>query len=118
MGQLLSHTEVPNPMCAPQHNNKAARFVSTVLLSGILLAFAAPGVGATQPQSEQPPATAHPAPTLSRQIRRALAQLPFYSVFDILHYTVSGGQVTLTGAVIHPTLKSDAEATVKKIEGV
>jgi hyperosmotically inducible protein len=39
-------------------------------------------------------------------------------VFDDLSYRVEGSTVTLFGAVTRPTLKSDAESAVKKIEGV
>ena len=39
-------------------------------------------------------------------------------MFDDLAYKVDGDTVTLYGAVTRPTLKSDAENVVKKIEGV
>jgi hyperosmotically inducible protein len=39
-------------------------------------------------------------------------------VFDSLEYKVEGHTVTLSGQVTRPTLKSDAEGVVKKIEGV
>jgi hyperosmotically inducible protein len=44
--------------------------------------------------------------------------LPYYGVFDNLVYKVDGYTVTLMGQVSRPTLKSDAENVVKKIEGV
>ena len=44
--------------------------------------------------------------------------LPYYGVFDNLAYRVDGSKVTLFGQVTRPTLKSDAERVVKKIEGV
>lgn len=44
--------------------------------------------------------------------------VPWYSVFDILQYSVNGDDVTLTGAVVNPTVKTDAETAVKHIEGV
>ncbi len=44
--------------------------------------------------------------------------VPWYTVFDILQYSVTGNDVTLTGEVTNPTLKSDAENAVKHIEGV
>ena len=44
--------------------------------------------------------------------------LPYYSVFDNLAYRVDGTRVTLFGQVVRPTLKSDAENVVKKVEGV
>ncbi len=53
-----------------------------------------------------------------KEVRHELVMLPYYSVFDDLSYKVEGGTVTLFGAVTRPTLKSDAENVVKKIEGV
>jgi hyperosmotically inducible protein len=44
--------------------------------------------------------------------------LPYYGVFDDLGYRVDGNTVTLFGDVTRPTLKSDAENVVKRIEGV
>ena len=44
--------------------------------------------------------------------------LPHLGVFDNLAYKVDGYNITLMGQVSRPTLKSDAENVVKKIEGV
>jgi hyperosmotically inducible periplasmic protein len=55
---------------------------------------------------------------LVREVGHQLRLLPFYSVFDDLRYRVDGYNVELSGEVIRPTLKSDAEHVVKKIEGV
>src|SRR5258708_16365628 len=44
--------------------------------------------------------------------------LRWYSVFDNLAYQVEGDKVILYGQVTRPTLKSDAEAAVKSVEGV
>jgi len=44
--------------------------------------------------------------------------LPYYSVFDYIAFTLEGGKVTLTGYVLRPTLRGDAEAAVKSLEGV
>jgi hyperosmotically inducible protein len=56
---------------------------------------------------------------ISRDVRHELVMLPFYSVFDNFSYKVDpDGTVTLLGQVVRPTLKSDAENAVKRIEGV
>ena len=55
---------------------------------------------------------------LQKEVRHVLVTLPFYSVFDNLAYKVDGDRVTLLGQVVRPTLKSDAAAAVKSIEGV
>ena len=56
--------------------------------------------------------------TLHKEVRHQLVMLPWYSVFDNLAYQVEGDKVILYGQVTRPTLKSDAEAAVKGIEGV
>jgi hyperosmotically inducible protein len=55
---------------------------------------------------------------MAQEIRHQLVMLPYYSVFDDLAFRVNGGTVTLLGAVTRPTLKSDAENVVKRVEGV
>ena len=55
---------------------------------------------------------------LGAQVRHALVMLPWYGLFDNLQYSVRGDTVVLTGQVTRPTLKSDAEAAVRKLEGV
>jgi hyperosmotically inducible periplasmic protein len=54
---------------------------------------------------------------LKREVRHELMSVPWYSVFDILKYSVNGSEVTLTGAVVNPKVKTDAENAVKHIEG-
>lgn len=62
---------------------------------------------------------AQPAPDkIMKEVRHELVMLPYYGVFDNLSYRVDGSKVTLFGQVTKPTLKSDAEHVVKKIEGV
>ena len=56
---------------------------------------------------------------IMKEVRHELVLLPFYGVFDNLAYQVAAdGTVTLLGQVSRPTLKSDAENVVKRIEGV
>jgi hyperosmotically inducible protein len=55
---------------------------------------------------------------LLKEVRHELVMLPYLGVFDNLEYKVDGSTVTLIGQVTRPTLKSDAENVVKKIEGV
>jgi len=59
-----------------------------------------------------------PAEGLVREVRHQLAVVPYLSVFDHIAFTLDGSNVTLTGQVVRPKLKSDAEAAVKSIEGV
>lgn len=55
---------------------------------------------------------------IQKEVRHELVMLPFLDVFDNLAYKVDGYNVTLVGQVTNPTVKSDAENSVKKIEGV
>jgi len=55
---------------------------------------------------------------IEKEVRREMATLPFYSLFDNFTFRVDGETVTLMGKVSRPALKSDAENVVKKIEGV
>ena len=55
---------------------------------------------------------------LEREVRHELTMLPYYGVFDHLAFQVEGFKVALLGEVTRPALKSDAEAAVKRIEGV
>ena len=54
---------------------------------------------------------------LKDEVRHQLLMLPYYSVFDWLEAEVKpDGAVTLSGQVVRPTLKDDAEKNVKKLE--
>ncbi len=55
---------------------------------------------------------------VAKEVRHELVMLPFYTVFDNLAFRVDNGKVTLFGQVTRPTLRSDAENVVKRIEGV
>ena len=68
-------------------------------------------------QAQQEPSQ-KAAERIQREVRHELVMLPYLDVFDNLAYKVEGYNVTLFGQVTRPTLKSDAENVVKKIEGV
>jgi hyperosmotically inducible protein len=55
---------------------------------------------------------------IAREVRHELVMLPYYGVFDNLSFRVDGDRVTLLGQVTRPTLKHDAEAAIKDVEGV
>jgi len=87
---------------------------SLVLIAGMGSSLAA----ATKPNSQAPTDAAQYQIWLTQQVHHKLAMIPWYSVFDNLEYKVEGAKVTLIGQVIRPVIKSDAESTVKSIEGV
>jgi hyperosmotically inducible periplasmic protein len=87
----------------------------------VLLIFSMVGLASPSIQNNQP-AGAMSQKSLDRifkEVRHELVMLPYYGVFDNLAYKVDpDGTVTLMGQVARPTLKSDAENAVKRIEGV
>ena len=63
--------------------------------------------------------TGRQAGNIIREVRHELATLPYYGVFDWLEFEVQpDNTVVLRGKVVRPTTKSDAEARVRKIDGV
>ena len=70
------------------------------------------------PQSAKDQKETRSNQNLVREVRHQLLLLPYYSVFENLAFRIDGDRVTLEGQVTRPTLKSDAEAAVKSIEGV
>jgi hyperosmotically inducible periplasmic protein len=90
-----------------------------LVLSITILSMAAIAIPAIQ---DNQPTGALPQKSIDRiykEVRHELVMLPYYGVFDNLSYKVDpDGTVTLLGQVARPTLKSDAENVVKRIEGV
>jgi hyperosmotically inducible protein len=84
-----------------------------LLVTCVMLALASAAFGR---QAAQPSAAA--TARITKEVRHELLMLPYLNVFDNLAYKVDGYNVTLIGQVTRPTLKSDAENVVKKIEGV
>jgi hyperosmotically inducible protein len=81
-------------------------YQETIMKTFLLVALAA--LAAAQPGEDK----------ITKEVRHELVMLPYYGVFDNLAYRVDGSKVTLFGQVTRPTLKSDSERVVKKIEGV
>ena len=54
----------------------------------------------------------------TESIRKQLARLPYYGVFDNLAFELNGNTVVLYGQVVRPTTKREAERRVAKMEGV
>jgi hyperosmotically inducible protein len=69
-------------------------------------------------QAQQSDVSPKAVERIQKEVRHELVMLPFLTVFDNLAYKVDGYNVTLLGQVTNPTLKSDAEKAVQKIEGV
>lgn len=56
--------------------------------------------------------------SLAHDVRHQLQVLPYYSVFDYITFHLEGGKVTLSGQVVRPTLRTEAEAAVRSLEGI
>ena len=60
-----------------------------------------------------------PLTPFAESVRHALVMLPYSGVFDNLAFTVEGSDtVILSGQVVRPITKLDAESAVRRIEGV
>ncbi len=81
-----------------------------MLLAGLLV-LATLGTAQDQP-------SARSQERVTKEVRHELLMLPYFGVFDYIAFKVDGPTVTLLGQVVRPTLKSDAENSVKHIEGV
>ena len=55
---------------------------------------------------------------ITKEVRHQILMLPDFDTFDNIAFKLNGYDVVLYGHVVQPTLKSDAEKVVKKIEGV
>jgi len=86
-----------------------SRFLVAVVSLTLVMTWVAIAQNATSNKSED---------RISREVRHELLMLPYFGVFDNIGYKVDGGTVTLVGQVVRPSLKSDAENVVKRIEGV
>ncbi len=68
--------------------------------------------------AQQRPVSPRGEQRIQQEVRHQLLMLPFLTVFDNLEYKVDDGKVTVTGQVVNPVNKIDAEKAVKSIEGV
>jgi hyperosmotically inducible periplasmic protein len=82
--------------------------------SRIAIAVAALVLGASVALAAPPTA----AQRTMEKVRKELVTLPYYGVFDNLEYSVEGGTATLSGQVLKPITRQDAERRVARVEGV
>ena len=47
---------------------------------------------------------------IQKEVRHEILMLPYFDVFDNITFKVEGYDVTLSGQVVRPTLKTDARA--------
>ena len=94
---------------------KSVRTVAMVAVLTVGCLISAPAFAQEQ-RDAQPSEKA--VQRIQKEVRHELIMLPYLDVFDNLAFKVDGYNVTLYGSVTRPTLKSDAENVVKRIEGV
>ena len=82
----------------------------------ILLLLAVALMLSTASAQTKPPANF--TKRVQKEVTHQILMLPYYGVFDAIGFKVDGYNVILFGHVATPSLKSDAEHAIKKIEGV
>jgi len=98
-----------------RHNGKGQLGIALTIF---LLGFAGIGVAATRNRGDTSQTGRHPK-TLIEQVRHELVMLPYLGVFDNLAFSIEESDtVVLSGQVVRPVLKSEAEAAAKRIEGI
>jgi hyperosmotically inducible protein len=105
--------ETPHYQPRPIQEWRTEMKLRTLFLACTILALGSAVFGR---QAAEPSARA--TERIIREVRHELLMLPYFGVFDNIAYKVDGYNVTLMGQVSRPTLKSDAENVVKRIEGV
>ncbi len=88
-------------------NRVAVLFVAVVMMASF--AVAAPTEQAGERAAYE---------QLEKKVRKELVTLPWYGVFDNLAYEIDGSTVTLSGQVVQPSTRKDAERRVKRLAGV
>ncbi|HEY2646132.1 MAG TPA: BON domain-containing protein [Candidatus Acidoferrales bacterium] len=94
------------------------RFVKPLLLTLLLLPILGIGTLSARQDMRGQKNGRNSDEWLKKEVRHELMMVPYYSVFDNLAYSINGSEVTLSGQVVQPTVKTDAENAVKHIEGV
>lgn len=93
--------------------------VSLVLLLTVFGGMALANTPPTASTATSPQQAANLHATIIKEVRHELTMLPRYSLFDWIEYEVQpDNTVILRGQVRGLTLRADAEAVVKQIEGV
>lgn len=104
-----------------------SRLLKLIIIVFALIASLAPATVASNQQQPslrrgreaRATSAARPQAQLAAEVRQRLVTLPYYDVFDWLEGEVRpDGTLVLRGQVVRPTLKSDAERSMRDVEGV
>ncbi len=97
---------------------RVGRVAVSLLLSGLIAPVVSPA-GLSLMQQTRPRELEAVHARLAGRVRHELVMLPYYTLFDNLEFKIEGvDTVILLGQVVRPTLKSDAEGAVRRLEGV
>ncbi len=80
-------------------------------LVGVCVVLAATALGGVEAREDV-------AQDVTARVRRALARVPYYGVFDFLAFKVDRGVVTLQGYAHRPALRQEAEEMVRHVVGL
>ena len=112
----------PNNVASVEGRKAGYIRMRRVLVSGAALVCAVLGAIPANTQSavgtKPISAQVNDSSPLAREVHHQLLMLPFYSVFDNIGFSLEGNKVTLYGQVLRWSLKKNAEAEIRSIEGV
>lgn len=95
------------------------RHLAIFLAAFLSLAVPSLSIQSTSKKSASKAAAKPEEHSLAHDVRHQLQVLPYYSVFDYITFNLDGGgKVTLSGQVVRPTLRTEAEAAVRSLEGI
>jgi len=96
-----------------------ASFVSVMLLVSTSTSVTHAQASKAQPKVTTKPAGGQMSMMIADEVRHRLIMLPYYGVFDWLECEIKpDNSAVLRGQVTRPSTKSDAEAELRRIEGI
>lgn len=113
---VRDNTQVPKVMSSMKLTFRTVTAGS--ILGGLLLHACLPARPQTPSSPKPPKQEVNVENTLAYEVRHQLQEVPYYSVFDYMSFSLNDNNVTLTGQVHRPTLRAHAETAVRSLEGV
>jgi hyperosmotically inducible periplasmic protein len=96
-----------------------ASFVSVLMLASVPDSRILAQASKTQPKVTTKASNGQMTMRIADEVRHRLIMLPYYGVFDWLECEIkTDNTAVLRGEVTRPSTKSDAEAEVRRIEGI
>lgn len=88
--------------------------MARIFLNLVLAAAMAAAVSAATVENRSADGTER----IAEAVRKEIATLPFYSVFDNIVFRIDGSTVVLEGEVFRPSLKKSAGRVASRVEGI